>query len=154
MPRNMSTTGHEDVRTSVPLVLSADDFRRIGHELVDTIAEFLATLPERPVTRGESPDVIRELLHADAHIPEEGVDPAALMRSTARLLFDHSLFNGHPRFFGYITSSPAHIGILGDLLAAAVNPNVHSWRLSPVATEIEAQTVRWIAEMVGYPAGG
>ena len=48
--------------------------------------------------------------------------PGALLDEAARLLFEHSLFNGHPRFFGYITSSPAPIGALGDLLAAAVNP--------------------------------
>jgi glutamate/tyrosine decarboxylase-like PLP-dependent enzyme len=60
--------------------------------------------------------------------------------------------NGHPRFWGYITSSAAPIGALGDMLAAAVNPNVGAWDLSPVASEIEAQTIRWIAEMIGYPA--
>jgi glutamate/tyrosine decarboxylase-like PLP-dependent enzyme len=43
--------------------------------------------------------------------------------------------------------------MLGDLLAAAVNGNVGSWRLAPVATEIEAQTVRWIGDLIGYPAG-
>jgi len=48
------------------------------------------------------------------------------------------------------------IGMLGDLLAAAMNPNVGAWTLSPVATEIEAQTVRLIAELLRYPtdAGG
>jgi glutamate/tyrosine decarboxylase-like PLP-dependent enzyme len=57
---------------------------------------------------------------------------------------------------GFITSPPAPIGVLGDLLAAAVNPNVGGWVLSPMASEIEAQTIRWIAEMIGYPreAGG
>jgi glutamate/tyrosine decarboxylase-like PLP-dependent enzyme len=42
--------------------------------------------------------------------------------------------------------------MLGDFLAAAVNPNVGAWRLAPVATEIEAQTIRWIAELIGYPS--
>ena len=73
------------------------------------------------------------------------------VEATAQLLFDHSLFNGHPRFFGYVTAPPAPIGILGDFLAAAVNPNVGAWMLSPAATEIEKQTVRWIAELIGYP---
>jgi glutamate/tyrosine decarboxylase-like PLP-dependent enzyme len=67
------------------------------------------------------------------------------------LLFDHSLFNSHPRFWGYITASAAPIGILGDLLASAVNQNTGAWFLSPMASEIEAQTVRWIAELLGYP---
>jgi glutamate/tyrosine decarboxylase-like PLP-dependent enzyme len=75
-----------------------------------------------------------------------------MLEETARLLFDHSLFNGHPRFLGYITSSPAPIGMLGDLLAAAVNPNCGAWTLSPGATEIESQTIRWIAQLIGYPA--
>src|SRR5262249_11473466 len=65
--------------------------------------------------------------------------------------FTHSLFNAHPRFFGYITAPPAPIGILGDFLAAAVNPNVGAWTLSPAATEIESQTVGWIASLIGYP---
>jgi glutamate/tyrosine decarboxylase-like PLP-dependent enzyme len=80
------------------------------------------------------------------------MDPALLLEETARQLFAHSLFNGHPRFFGYITAPPAPIGILGDFLAAALNPNVGAWTLSPAATEIESQTVRWIAELIGYPA--
>ena len=73
------------------------------------------------------------------------------MSDATELLFDHSLFNGHPRFFGYITSSPAPIGMLGDFLAAALNQNVGAWRLSPLATEIEAQSIRWIAELIGFP---
>src|SRR5215472_5251117 len=83
-------------------------------------------------------------------LPELGMDPSALLEQTAELLFAHSLFNGHPRFFGYITAAPSPIGILGDFLASAVNANVGSFILSPAATEIEAQTIRWIAEFIGY----
>ena len=42
------------------------------------------------------------------------------------------------------------VGILGDFLASALNPNVGAWTLSPAATEVESQTVRWIAELIGY----
>ena len=73
------------------------------------------------------------------------------MSEATELLFDHSLFNAHPRFFGYITSSPAPIGMFGDFLAAALNQNVGAWRLAPLATEIEGQAVRWIAELIGFP---
>src|SRR5690606_18461633 len=106
------------------------------------------------VTPSESLAEVQQLIDAGRPLPTEGTDPGTLLARTAQLLQDHSLLNGHPRFLGYITSSPAPIGMLGDLLAAAVNPNVGSWRLSPAATEIEAQVVRWIAELVGYPGGG
>jgi glutamate/tyrosine decarboxylase-like PLP-dependent enzyme len=127
-------------------------FREIGHRLVDQIAEFLAAIAERPVTPAESPREVRRAMDAAQHLPESGADPGTLVSRMAGLLFEHSLLNGHPSFFGYVTSSAAPIGALGDFLAAAVNPNVGAWKLSPLASEVEAQTVRWIAELLGYPS--
>jgi aromatic-L-amino-acid decarboxylase len=135
---------------NAPIELDAEEFRRLGHGLVDEIAEFLGTLPERKVAPGESADEVRDALGRGG-LPEQGTPAGELIADTARLFFEHSTFNGHPRFLAYITASAAPIGALGDLLAAAVNPNVGGWALSPVATEIEAQTVRWIAELLGYP---
>jgi len=134
-----------------PLDLSATEFRDLGHRLVDEIAARLEALPRGPVTPGETPAQVRAAIGGDAPLPEAGGDPGEILERAARLLFDHSLFNGHPRFFGYITASPAPIGMLGDLLAAAANPNVGAWTLAPAATEIEVQCVRWIAELIGYP---
>jgi glutamate/tyrosine decarboxylase-like PLP-dependent enzyme len=131
--------------------MDAATFRSIGHSLVEQIAGFLDSLPQRPVTRDASPSSVRAALDLNGPLPDQGTDPAALLETTGRLLFDHSLFNAHPRFFGYITAPPAPIGILGDFLASAVNANVGAWLLAPAATEIEAQTVRWIAELVGCP---
>jgi len=136
-----------------PLAMSSQEFRELGHQLVDRIGSFLESLPERAVTLGESPAAIRKALGAECRLPQRGSDPALLLNHTTDLLFEHSLFNGRPRFWGYITSSAAPIGALGELLAAAVNPNVGAWLLSPMASEIEAQTIRWIAEMLNYPSG-
>lgn len=133
------------------LALEADEFRRLGHDLVDRIATLLDDIPRGKVTPGEAPDDVRALIDAGRPLPRDGADPRALLDKTADLLARHSLFNGHPRFFGYITSAPAPIGILGDFLASAVNANVGGWTLGPMATEIEAQAVRWIADLVGYP---
>src|SRR5580698_10380216 len=134
-----------------PLKIDPPQFRRLGYEVVDRIAELLESLPTRPVTHGESPLDVRKALEADRCMPDSGTDPGELLDRAADLLFDHSLFNGHPSFWGYITSSAAPIGALGEMLAAAVNPNVGAWPLSPMASEIEAQTIRWIAAMIGYP---
>jgi glutamate/tyrosine decarboxylase-like PLP-dependent enzyme len=149
----MTTTQDVDIlkARNAPLDMSAASFRSAGHDLVNRIADWLDAMPEGPVTRDETPSAIRALIDANRGVPENGTDARPLLESAAQLLFDHSLFNGHPRFFGYITSSPAPIGMLGDLLASAVNANVGAWRLSPIATEIEAQTVRWIAELIGAP---
>jgi aromatic-L-amino-acid/L-tryptophan decarboxylase len=133
-----------------PLEMSPGEFRKAGYRVVDKIAEFLCSLPERPVTHYETPKRVREELGTGS-LPTDGMDARSLLEDTTQLLFNHSLLNGHPRFMGMITSSAAPIGALGDMLAAAVNPNVGSWTLAPVATEIEAQTIRWLAEMIDYP---
>ena len=133
------------------LSMTPEEFRALGTQLVDRIATFLDSLPDRPVTPAESPSTVRRALDAQAPLPMNGADPAQLLHRAADLLFEHSLFNGHPRFWGYVTSSPAPFGALGEMLAAAVNPNCGAWLLSPMASEIEAQTIRWIAEMIGYP---
>jgi glutamate/tyrosine decarboxylase-like PLP-dependent enzyme len=142
------------VRTDrqAPLAMTAAEFRAAGHRLVDQLADALEAVQRGPVTRDESPSAVRQALNTRAPLPKGGADPATLVSDAARRLFEHSLFNGHPRFFGYITAAPAPIGILGDFVAAAVNANVGGWMLSPAATEIESQTVRWIAEFIGYPA--
>ncbi len=134
----------------VPLEVPPEEFRRLGHELVDRLAEFFGSIRDRPLTAGETPAEIRDLLGRGS-LPAGGTPAATLLPETTRLLFEHSLFNGHPRFMGYITSSAAPLGALADLLASTVNPNVGGWELSPMASEIEAQTVRWVAELVGYP---
>ncbi|MGB5211653.1 MAG: pyridoxal-dependent decarboxylase [Gammaproteobacteria bacterium] len=136
-------------RRVAPLDMDGETFRQLGHRLVDQVAEFLDSMPERPVTRGETVQQIRALLGAGS-LPEDGMPAGELLDQTAELLFEHSLHNGHPRFMGYITSSAAPLGMLADLLAAAVNPNVGGWQLSPVAAEIEGQCVSWIAELLGY----
>src|SRR5690349_18676157 len=142
---------NDDFGRQAPLEMDAATFRALGHRLVDRLAEYLDRVPRGPVTRGESPSVVRQALDLTGPLPEAGMDPGPLLERTAQLLFEHSLFNAHPRFFGYITASPAPIGMLGDFLAAAVNANVGGYTLSPAATEIEAQTVRWIASFIGYP---
>ncbi|MEK7401568.1 MAG: aminotransferase class V-fold PLP-dependent enzyme [Gemmatimonadota bacterium] len=138
------------MRTS-PAELSPAQFRAIGHDLVDRIADFLGALPSRPVAPDTTPRAMRALLPAGG-MPATGEDPALIAKESAELLFANSTFNGHPRFFGYITSSASPIGALADMLAASVNPNVGAWGLSPIATEIELQSINWIADMIGFPS--
>lgn len=134
------------------LDLDPDEFRRLGHAMVDHVAELLATMPGGKVTPGEPPSVVRAAL-GERPMPEHGADPGELLAEAAGFMRAHSLHNGHPRFWGYITSSAAPIGMLGDLLASGYNSNVGAAILSPAATEIETQAVRWIADLVGCPAG-
>lgn len=136
---------------NAPLDLDPQIFREAGHALIERIASHLESLAQGPVTPAEETEVVRAALGAELGMPEKGMEAKQLVAEAAELVLRHSLFNGHPGFLGFITSSPAPIGVLGDMLAAAANPNVGGWVLSPMATEMELQTIRWIAELLGYP---
>ncbi|WP_242094276.1 pyridoxal phosphate-dependent decarboxylase family protein [Aestuariivivens sediminicola] len=128
--------------------INKDEFRKIGYQLIDDISEFISTINENPVTFNKSPSELQSLL-GNTSLPEYGRPAAELITRATDLLLHNSLFNGHPKFLGYITSSASPIGALADLLAASVNPNVGAHILSPMATEIEKQTVQWLAEFIG-----
>lgn len=134
-----------------PIEINPEDFRKAGYRVVDQLADHLEQLPNGPVTTGETPSEIRKLLGKKS-LPDEGIALENLIDETIALLVNHSLFIGHPRFWGYITSSAAPIGALADMIAATINPNVGAWIASPTASEIEAQTIHWIAEILGYPS--
>ena len=52
---------------NAPIEMTSDNFRASGHHLVDRIADFLDSLPTRPLTTGESPSEIRETLDSSRH---------------------------------------------------------------------------------------
>ena len=131
-----------------PVDMSAEEFRHAGHQLVDTIATLLEHLRSLPVARKLEPRDIRA--HLPEALPQEGSDASDLLGHAASVLIENSTFTGHPKFFGYINGSVAPIGILADMLASAINPNCGGWNLSPAASEIERQTIKWIAELLGY----
>jgi glutamate/tyrosine decarboxylase-like PLP-dependent enzyme len=126
-----------------------EDFRSAGHLLIEQIATSLQQLPERPVTTGEGPASISQRINK-LNLPASGMDIHENLEQALSLLFQHSLHNGHPKFWGYITSSAMPVGMLADLLAASLNANVGAFQLAPIATEIEKQTIRWLAELIGF----
>ena len=135
--------------------IDKDEFKAIGYELVDKIAAFYDDIRDIPLTTAMRPSEIKGLLPTDG-LPKQGQNEAGLVSETFDLMRQHSLFLGHPRFWGFICGSGAPIGTFADFMASAINPNVGGYVLSPVATEIESQVISWLCELVGYPksAGG
>ena len=139
----MSTQDH-------PLLIDSERFREMAHDLVDHIADHYRDLNNKLITPGQTPAQVRNALGRSG-MPEDSADPADVMARAYDLMVNNSLLNSHPSFWGYIMGPGTQIGTLADMLAATVNPNCGGWELSPMAAEIEQQTIRWIAEWIGYP---
>ncbi|MCA0153633.1 pyridoxal phosphate-dependent decarboxylase family protein [Winogradskyella vincentii] len=130
------------------LDLSEKEFKEIGYQLVDSVAHLVNNMSEMALTTNISTEELRDKL-VDYTLLDEGVSAKDLFDKTTQLLINYSLFNGHPKFMGFITSAPSPIGILADFLGSAINPNVSAQILSPIATEIEKQTIEWISSFIG-----
>jgi hypothetical protein len=79
---------------SSPLDLSPEQFRTLGHHLVDQLAELLREMPRGPVTTGADLTDVRDALGRRG-MPREGSDPRAVLDHAIELLRAHNLYNGH-----------------------------------------------------------
>ena len=98
-----------------------EEIRRIGYRVVDLIADHLSTLPSEPVFRPVPPELARQFLATPA--PEAPVSPDDILRAFAETIEPYPFGNGHPRFWGWVNSPPAVMGVFADALAAAMNPS-------------------------------
>jgi glutamate/tyrosine decarboxylase-like PLP-dependent enzyme len=138
-------------KRNAPIGMRGAEFKDIGYRLIDAIAGFIENIDAKPVTTDLSFTQLSAIIGRDP-LPENGKPAKDIVHHATDLLLQYSLLNGHPKFLGYITSSAAPIGALADLLAAAVNPNVGARILSPAATAIEKQVVKWLGALIGLPS--
>lgn len=146
-PRPRRASGFHAARR---IDLGAEEFRRLGYQVVDELADFLGRLRDRPVVPAAAGPAGRPRPWGRP-APVRGAPPGPLLHRALRTVADGSVLNAHPRYLGYVTQSAAPLGALADLMASTLNLNLRSAEVAPVASRIEAQTVRWIAEMLGYP---
>ncbi len=128
---------------------SPEQWQEAGRRVLDVAAKVSCDWDgRRPAPAMEGEDVGARFQEALPHAPVEVDD---LISRIEKDVVPFSAFNGHPRWFAYITASPTPISVLGELLASALNQNTALWRIAPAATSIELQTVEWIKELLGMP---
>ncbi|MEO6486470.1 MAG: pyridoxal-dependent decarboxylase, partial [Thermoanaerobaculia bacterium] len=134
--------------------LELPEFRRVGHELIETIASYHEGLARREVLpRVSAAEVASRFLD---DLPDEGEAAQVLLADWRQRVEPLLTAVGSPRHFGFVNGSGAMIGIFAEALAATTNTNAGAWKLGPAAVEIERQVLRWIAQFIGYApdAGG
>jgi len=85
-------------------------------------------------------------------LPDLGATPDEVIGFVQEHIFTHPMGNGHPRWFGWVNSPPAHLGVIAELLAAALNPSCAGG--DHAAIYLERCGVRWLMELVGFPTEG
>jgi aromatic-L-amino-acid decarboxylase len=129
--------------------MSPDEFRRHGHGLVDWIADYLAHPERYPVLPKIEPGALSGALPPSG--PEQAEPMDAILKDFENLIVPAITHWNNPGFMGYFAVSATGPGILGEMLAAALNANGMLWKTSPAVTELEQVTLAWLREWLGLP---
>src|SRR5690242_8022994 len=105
--------------------MDTDEFRKLGHEVVDWLADYLSTLDEKPVAPAVSPQSVRALF--EEPLPQQGMPAEEILKELQAKLLPNCVHVSHPGYFGLITPTPTPVGILGDFITSALNQNAGSY---------------------------
>lgn len=121
--------------------------KALGHQMVDDMFDYFASLPERPVWQPMPEDVKARFQQPIPHEPE-GAENA--YRDFQRDVLPYVMGNTHPRFWAWVMGNGTPIGVLAEMLAAAANPNMGG--ASHSGNDVESQVIEWWKGALGYPA--
>jgi aromatic-L-amino-acid decarboxylase len=127
--------------------MTPEEFRSAGHELIDWIADFRATLESRPVMARTAPG---EVAHAFPKAPPDAPQPLAEIFATLDVTIAPNVTHfGHPRFFGFFPTGSSLSSMLGDFASTGLGALGLTWQAAPALTEVEEVTTDWLRQMVG-----
>jgi aromatic-L-amino-acid decarboxylase len=129
--------------------MSPDEFKESAYHAVDWIAEYLEHTNAYPVFAQTKPGGIKSRLPKSAPEKPERFD--RVMADFEKILLPGITHWNHPRFFAYFAISGSYAGVIGEMLASALNVNAMLWRTSPAATELEETVLDWLRQMLGLP---
>jgi aromatic-L-amino-acid decarboxylase len=126
--------------------LDPAEFRQRLHQVADWIADYRHDIGARRISPQDPPGAITAALPLCAPSQPEPLD--AILRDLDSIIVPGLVHWGHPSFFGYFGSTTTAPGILGEMIAAALNVSAMTWRTSPAATELETVVLEWLRKML------
>jgi glutamate/tyrosine decarboxylase-like PLP-dependent enzyme len=133
--------------------MDENEFRSVGHNVVDLLADYLASIDRKPLSSSTEPASLFAMF--DERLPRSGVGTEQILTELQEKLLPNCVHVNNPGYFGLMTPTPTPVGILADFIASALNQNVGSYVIGPAATEMERRTIRWLCELIGFgPAAG
>jgi aromatic-L-amino-acid decarboxylase len=128
--------------------MDSEEFRRLGHEVVDWIADYRArtTRGEFPVMSRVGPGDVRIALPASPPLEAESLD--GVLDELSNVILPGCTHWQDPRFFAYFPSNSSLAAVLGDFLSTGLAQLGLNWQASPALTELEELTTDWLRQML------
>jgi len=127
--------------------MNSEEFRRIGHQLIDWIADYRARVADLPVRSPVEPGVVRAQFPSTPPVQPETFE--GIFNDLEQIILPGLSHWQHPNFFGYFPANGELSSVLGDYLSTGLGVLGLSWQSSPALTELEEVVTDWVRQMVG-----
>ncbi|RLT51941.1 MAG: aspartate aminotransferase family protein [Chloroflexi bacterium] len=127
--------------------MTPDEFRRLGHRVIDWIADYRETIESRPVAPPTSPGEVRKALPVSP--PELGESFDGMFHDLDQFIAPNLVHWQHPRFFGYFPGNASLESVLGDFLSTGLGVVGLSWQAAPALAEVEEVVTDWVRQAIG-----
>ncbi len=127
--------------------MTPEEFRAAAHELVDWIADYRASVAERPVLAQVVPGEVAAGVAATApELPEPWAD---VLADLDRVVVPGVTQMQHPGFFGWFPSNASLASVLGDMASSGIGALGITWQSAPALTEVEQVVTDWLRQLTG-----
>ena len=113
-------------------------------------ADYLDSMPERPVGARLDPTAARDALHSE--LPDGPVDPRQVLDELVADADPGITAMGSPRFFGFVIGGALPSALAADWMTSAWDQNAGLASPTPAAAAIEEVAGAWLIELLGLPA--
>ncbi len=121
------------------------------HRTADIVANFLASLDERPVRARADVETLRRRLRIP--LGEEPTGSAEVIEQLATDADDGILGSAGPRFFGFVIGGSLPVALAADWLTSGWDQNAGLYVCGPSAAVVEEAVGDWLVDLFGLPAG-
>ncbi|MEM7343041.1 MAG: pyridoxal-dependent decarboxylase [Chloroflexota bacterium] len=127
--------------------MTPEEFRTIGHQVIDWIADYRAHLADYPVMSTVEPGAVRAQLPVEP--PETAESFEAIMADLNKIIVPGMSHWNHPSYFAYFPANASLSAVLGDLISSSFGAIGLNWQASPALTELEEVVADWMRQMLG-----
>ena len=133
------------------LEMDREQMLQLANEVAELLVARWENLPGEGAWEGDFVESLRDQLLTPP--PEDGRPAGEVLQMAALEIMPIAARIDHPRFFGFIPSSPTWPGVLADFLVAGHQVNQCTWLTSSGPSQLELVVIDWIRQWVGYPEG-
>jgi len=124
-----------------------ESLRALGHDMVDEMLGWMASLRERKVWQ-PVPESVKERRRTAP--PRDGQEAGAVFEEFRETVLPYAHGNVHPRYWGWVMGSGSPVGMLAEMLAAGMNS--HATFGDQSAVHVEEEVLGWFKSLFGFPA--